>query len=75
MSLQTTVGVARPESKSLRVTVPEGVVAYLDLRAGDKLEWKMEVAEGEKIVIVWKTGATDSEIIKIASRYAKPEQR
>ena len=70
MSLQTTVGVARPESKSLRVTVPEGVVAYLDLKAGDKLEWRMEVAEGKKIVLIWKSDE-GRRMLEIASKYVK----
>lgn len=54
--------------------MPEGVVAYLDLKAGDKLEWKMEVAEGKKIVIVWKTGNEDDEIKEIISRYTKTDR-
>ena len=54
MSLQTTVGVAKTGVKSLRATIPEGVVAYLDLRAGDKLEWRMEIEDGQKVVKVRK---------------------
>ena len=43
MSLDSSVGTARTGTKSLRATVPEGIVAFLNLHAGDKLEWKMEV--------------------------------
>jgi antitoxin component of MazEF toxin-antitoxin module len=54
MSLESTATSARPETKSLRATIPEGVVAYLELENGDKLDWKMEIANGKKIVIVRK---------------------
>jgi bifunctional DNA-binding transcriptional regulator/antitoxin component of YhaV-PrlF toxin-antitoxin module len=55
MSLDSTVGLARPQAKSLRATVPEGIVAYLGIHAGDKLLWTMENGEdGERIVIVRK---------------------
>ncbi len=54
MSLQTTIGVAKLGTKSLRVTVPEGIVAFLDLQSGDKLEWRMEFDGKTKIAIVRK---------------------
>ncbi len=54
MGLETTVGIAKVGTKSLRATIPEGVVSYLDLEAGDKLEWRMEIAEGKKVVLVRK---------------------
>lgn len=68
MSLQSTVGVAKVGTKSLRSTVPEGVVAYLDIQEGDKLEWRMEIEAGEKIVKVRKA---TSDVDKIASLYSK----
>lgn len=53
MSLDSTVGLARPETKSLRATIPEGIVAYLGIQAGDKLEWVMENdKDGERVVVV-----------------------
>ncbi len=54
MSLQSTTNEARPNSKSLRATVPEGIVAFLDLKAGNKLEWSMDFEDGRKIVKVRK---------------------
>ena len=54
MSLESKVSVARPQSKSLRATVPEGIVAFLDLKKGDKLEWKMEIIDEERVTIVRK---------------------
>ena len=53
MTLKSKVTVARPGSKSLRATVPEGIVEYLDLIEGDKLEWEMENDEkGGRLAVV-----------------------
>ena len=38
----TTVAVAKTGTNSLRVTIPEAIVAYLKLEAGDKINWTME---------------------------------
>jgi bifunctional DNA-binding transcriptional regulator/antitoxin component of YhaV-PrlF toxin-antitoxin module len=70
MSLGSTVGIAKLGTKSLRATVPEGIVAYLELKAGDKLEWKMSSNEdGERITIVRKLKSTKGE------RATKPKRR
>ena len=61
MSLDSTVGVAKLGTKSLRATVPEGIVAYLGIQPGDKLDWTMENDKnGERIVIVRKSKALSS---------------
>ena len=52
MSLTSTVGVARTGTLSLRATIPEGIVAFLDLKPSDKLEWRMEIINGERVAIV-----------------------
>lgn len=54
MSLQSTVGIARTGAKSLRATIPEGMVVFLDLNEGDKLDWRMDIQNGERIAIVRK---------------------
>jgi len=54
MSLKSTVGIAKTGTKSLRATIPEGIVAFLDLKAGNELEWKMEVSNTERAVKVKK---------------------
>jgi hypothetical protein len=71
MSLSSTVGIAKLGTKSLRATVPEGVVAYLDLEAGDKLDWRMEIEDGEKVVKIKKLKIISKEALKIASKYIK----
>jgi hypothetical protein len=54
MSLKSTLGIAKTGTTSLRATVPEGIVAFLDLKPGDKLEWRMEIMNNKRVVIVKK---------------------
>jgi hypothetical protein len=54
MSLESTVGIAKVGTKSLRATVPEGIVAFLGIREGDKLEWKMEIINDVRVAVVTK---------------------
>jgi bifunctional DNA-binding transcriptional regulator/antitoxin component of YhaV-PrlF toxin-antitoxin module len=54
MSLDSSVATARKKSKSLRATIPEGIVVYLGLEVGDKLEWKMDMKGKDRIAIVKK---------------------
>jgi hypothetical protein len=54
MSLKSTVGIAKTGTTSLRATIPEGIVAFLELKAGDKLEWKMVVQDTERMVAIKK---------------------
>ena len=54
LSLKTKLTEARPGSKSLRATVPEGIVAFLELTEKDKLEWKMEIIDGKRVAVVKK---------------------
>jgi len=54
MSLKSTAGIAKTGTTSLRATVPEGIVAFLELQSGDKLEWKMDIINDERVVIVRK---------------------
>lgn len=72
MSLTSTVGVARTGTMSLRATVPEGIVVFLELEAGNKLEWKMELIDGDRVAVVRKKNA--DEAMQIASKYAKRER-
>lgn len=54
MSLESTVSIAKVGTNSVRATVPEGIVAFLDLKVGDKLVWQMEVRDSERMAIVTK---------------------
>jgi hypothetical protein len=52
--LETKVSIAKVGTKSLRSTVPQGIVSYLDLEVGDKLEWTMIDKNNERTVRVTK---------------------
>lgn len=72
MSLYSTLSSARTGTTSLRATIPEGIVAFLGVKEGDKLDWKMEVAkDGERIVIVTKSIDELEKARKIAGKYSK----
>jgi antitoxin component of MazEF toxin-antitoxin module len=43
---------ATSKKESLRTTVPRSIVQQFDLTSGDSLEWKLEVREGELIIVV-----------------------
>ena len=71
MNLQSTLSTARTGTTSLRATIPEGIVAFLEVTDGDKLDWKMEVLKnGERVVVVTKY-SSDDEVKKIVRKYAK----
>ena len=54
MSLQSAVAIARPKTRSLRSTIPEGIVVFLELTEHDKLQWKMDIQNGERVATVRK---------------------
>jgi bifunctional DNA-binding transcriptional regulator/antitoxin component of YhaV-PrlF toxin-antitoxin module len=60
MSLVSSVGIAKLGTKSLRTTVPEGIVAFLGIKEGDKLEWRMEVHNKDRVSIVKKAPSLKS---------------
>jgi hypothetical protein len=48
----TVLTVATTSSKSLRTTVPIGIVRQLKLREGDRLRWQIKAENGDLIVVV-----------------------
>ncbi len=65
MVLESTVSIAKVGTKSVRATVPEGIVSYLDIQAGDKLEWRMDTQNNGRVAIVTKK--------KVSMKYATLE--
>jgi bifunctional DNA-binding transcriptional regulator/antitoxin component of YhaV-PrlF toxin-antitoxin module len=59
MSLISSVGIAKIGTRSLRTTVPEGIVAFMGIKEGDKLEWKMDIQNNERVSIVLKQKSVD----------------
>ena len=53
-SLQSKPALARPNTTSMRTTIPEGIVVFLQLGLEDTLDWKMETISGERVALVTK---------------------
>ncbi len=72
MVLESKVSIAKVGTKSLRATVPEGIVSYLDIQVGDKLEWRMDNQNNQRIAIVTKKkDVVNEDAMKIASEHVK----
>lgn len=54
MSLESSTSASREGSRSLKATIPSAIVAYLELEAGTRLEWKMENVRGRRVAVVKK---------------------
>jgi antitoxin component of MazEF toxin-antitoxin module len=54
MTLESTVSLAKAGTNSLRATLPQGIVSFLNLKPGDKLEWVMGDKNNRRIVIISK---------------------
>ena len=52
MVLTTKVALAKAGTRSMKTTIPEGIVEYLELDGKDELEWKMDMRDGYKVAIV-----------------------
>ena len=48
------VTLARPNSPSLRTTIPEGVAKMIELNVGDSLKWDIKVKDKNLQIIVSK---------------------
>lgn len=48
----TVVSVATSKSKSLRATIPIGIVRQLKLSEGDRLRWRLKAEDNHLIVVV-----------------------
>jgi hypothetical protein len=48
----TKLTLAKTKSESLRTTVPMSIVRQFTLKAGDRIGWKIDVKNGELIIIV-----------------------
>jgi antitoxin component of MazEF toxin-antitoxin module len=48
----TSITYARPNSQSLRVTVPQGIAKQFNLKEGDQLDWTIEAKDGKLVILV-----------------------
>jgi len=52
---------ASKDTTSLRATIPEGIVEFLDLKSGDRIEWNMITNDsGRWVVEVRKAVVSDA---------------
>jgi antitoxin component of MazEF toxin-antitoxin module len=52
MASKSKISIARPGSTSLRATIPEAIVQFLELKEGDALEWQMtDTQEGRTATV------------------------
>ena len=69
MSLVSSVGIAKIGTRSLRTTVPEGIVAFMGIKEGDKLEWTMDVQNNQRVSIVKKSATKeDLELARLSMK-------
>jgi len=54
-SMESKVFQVRPNSKSLRGTIPQSVVDSLNIKHGDVLFWSIEARNGKIIAVVEKS--------------------
>jgi hypothetical protein len=74
MVLITRVAIAKAGTKSIKSTVPEGIVEYLQLNDKDELEWNMDTQNNERIAIVRKKKNTDERTRRLTLGYVKTEK-
>ena len=58
----TTITPATEKKRSMRATVPMSIIKQFNLKAGDKLSWKLKAEEGELIIIVKPIKKRNTEI-------------
>ncbi len=66
MVLTTKVAIAKAGTKSIKSTVPEGIVEYLQLKDKDELEWNMDMQNNVRVAIVKKVATKDKDKLELA---------
>ena len=73
MVLTTKVAIAKAGTKSIKSTVPEGIVEYLQLKDKDELEWNMDMQNNDRVAIVKKV-TKDKDKLELA-RFALKQKK
>ena len=74
MVLTTKVAIAKAGTKSIKSTVPEGIVEYLQLEDKGELEWKMDTQNNERIAIVKKKRNLDEKTRRLVRGFVNSEK-
>ena len=56
MVLHSTVSIAKTGTNSLRTTIPNGIVEFLNIYPGEKISWEMKLRNRKKYVLVIPMG-------------------
>jgi len=68
----TRVGLAKKGTKSMKTTIPEGIVEFLELSDKDELEWKMHVEDaGRKVFLQKKKDESIHEATRLAFKRSR----
>lgn len=70
MVIETKVALAKKDTKSLKTTIPESIVEYLQLEGKDSLEWQMGTRDDERVALVRRVQQEpeDFEDVKVSTR-------
>lgn len=72
VALMTRVGLAKKGTKSMKTTIPEGIVEFLELSDKDELEWKMHVEDaGRMVFLKKKTDEPIHEATRLAFKHSR----
>ena len=71
MVLTTKVAIAKAGTKSIKSTVPEGIVEFLQLKDKDELEWNMDMQNNDRIAIIKKVTKKKNSVELLDSHYNK----
>ncbi len=71
------MGIAKIGTKSLRTTVPEGIVAFMGIKEGDKLEWRMDMQDTTRVAIVKKESQTvdSTDLSRLSMKEKRKKER
>jgi hypothetical protein len=76
MVFTTRVGLAKAGTRSMKTTIPEGIVEFLEIGEKDELDWKMQILKNERFVIVSKKADSAKQpISEIVEKYLKEKEK
>lgn len=74
MVLTTKVFTAKAGTKSIKSTVPEGIVEYLQLSDKDEIEWNMDMQNNERVALVRKKKNIDESTRRLVKGFVKSDK-
>ena len=77
MVIETKVAVAKKDTKSLKTTIPESIVEYLQLEGKDSVEWQMGTRDDERVALVRRVQEQPEDFrdVQVSSRRASQRRQ